>query len=100
MFRTQMRWLGATQDASSPTAAIGYHNRKFCWLGRCSRSGPSCSAGSPAEQAVYGGSPVHIRALSIDGSGVSQHVEGHGYGEVHGYRLVSYDGERLRAAYE
>ena len=41
---------------------------------------------------AHGGSPVYIRALSVDPAGVIEHVDGDGFGAVHGYRLVPLQG--------
>ena len=35
---------------------------------------------------THGGSPIYIRALSIDKHGVIQHVDGDGYGSIYRYR--------------
>ena len=48
---------------------------------------------SRAEDGAYictdhGGSPIYIRAVSIDTAGVVEHVDGDGYGDIHHYRLV------------
>jgi hypothetical protein len=36
----------------------------------------------------HGGSPIYIRALSIDDRGVIEHVDGDGFGHVYRYRLI------------
>jgi Protein of unknown function (DUF429) len=42
----------------------------------------------------HGGSPIYIRALSIDDRGVIEHVDGDGFGHVYRYRLVPETPER------
>lgn len=49
---------------------------------------------------AHGGSPIYIRALSIDPNGIIEHVDGDGYGDVHGYRLIPFDAKQLTTAYE
>ncbi len=47
--------------------------------------------------AAHGGSPVYIRALSVDPqSGVIEHVDGDGYGTVYRYRLRPNSDEPIR----
>jgi predicted RNase H-like nuclease len=62
------------------------------WFGRNADGTYVCAA--------HGGSPIYIRALSIDPNGIIEHVDGDGYGDVHGYRLTPYDAEQLTTGYE
>jgi hypothetical protein len=50
------------------------------WFGRADDGSYVCT--------VHGGSPVYIRALSVDrDSGIIEHVDGDGFGSVYRYRL-------------